>query len=127
MGLRVDGEAMYRALDAKVFELSIVVGIVCVKYRDETAVTGYIDPLPGPRSNLITSGPSGRGRGTQSTRAYQVEHRHELVALASQKCAMVVRVKGHSVVPFASANWIPADDLIGGGINHSENVLVLRG
>ena len=41
--LRVDGEAMHRVLHMKVLELSIVISIVCVKYRNETTVAGYIN------------------------------------------------------------------------------------
>src|SRR5437868_11125643 len=44
MGLRIDGKAMDCMLDAKVFQLTVVVWIVLMKNRNSTAVTRYIDP-----------------------------------------------------------------------------------
>lgn len=44
VGCRIDGEAVYFALNWKILELSEMVGIVFVKHRDRATVASNINP-----------------------------------------------------------------------------------
>ena len=73
----------------------------------------------------MTSGPFGRGRNAIGG---CVSGSNTVISPFSSQARKARWWSGSRAIPWfpASSNWIPADDLIGGGVNHSEDVLILE-
>ncbi len=112
-------------LNRKVFELPVVIWIVHLENRDRAARTTGVDSLEA-RIEFDDVRPSGHRQECNRLLLVEIEHSHQFISLAGKEGAVMLRVKSHPVVSFASADRIPPDDFVRRGIDDRENVLVLQ-
>src|SRR5437870_8940720 len=125
VGPRVHREAVNLRLHREVLQLSEMGRIVHLKYGDCTTRARHIDAAePGIEHHDVRA-LGHRQVGDRPTRV-EVEHRQGVVALTGKERAMVLGVDRHAVIAAASLDGILAHDPVGGGIDHRENILVLK-
>src|SRR5215471_16081702 len=122
---QIHRDCVHRVLHAKVFELTVVIGIILVKNGNRSAIARDIDaPKTGIELDDVRSASEGKKRNWDVL--LQIENGHQLVSLASEERAVMLRIERHSVVPLAFSNGMTAHHRVGYGIDDGENALVLQ-
>src|SRR6266851_5654404 len=119
MRLGVNRQAVHFLLNWKILYLAVVVGVVHLEYRDSSTRTGHIHALQS-RVEFDDVGPSGHRQKRNRLVFVEIEHSHQVISLAGKEGAVMLRVQGHPVISFASADWIPPDDFVRRGIDDRE-------
>src|ERR1700686_692217 len=102
-----------------------MIGVVHLKYGDGSAGTGDIDSLQSPvEFDYIR--PAGHWQESDGLVAIQIEYSHQVVSFAGEKRAVIFGVNCHAMIPCTAPDGIFLDNLIGGWIDHGENILVLQ-
>src|SRR3954471_3217130 len=125
MSLGIHGEAMDSVLDAKVFQLAVVVWIILMKNGNGAAVTGDIDAAETSIEFDDIRPVSQRQKGDGRV-LVQIEDGHQVVLFAREKCAVVLRVKRHSVIALAVPDGISTYNFVSCWIDDCEDVQVLQ-
>ena len=111
MGLGINGKTMDSMLDAKVFQLAVVVWIVLMENGQGAAVARDIDAAEtGIEFDDIWS-VSQRKKGDGRV-LVQIEDGHQVVLFARKKRAVMLRVERHSVIALALPNGISPYHLV---------------
>jgi len=118
-------EAVNLRLHREVLQLSEMGRIVHLKCGDCTTRARHIDAAESAIEHHDIRALGHRQVGDRLTRV-EVEHREGVVALAGKERAMVLGVDGHAMIAAASLDGIPAHHRVRGGIDHHENILVLK-
>src|SRR6266567_1750831 len=124
MGLRINGNAMDRVLDRKVFEVTGVLWIGLMKGGERAPVKNNINAAQASIEFDDIWSVSKREKRDWYV-LVQIEHGHQIVLFTGKKRAMMLRVQRHSVISLASSDGISAYSLIRRRINDDKDILVL--
>jgi hypothetical protein len=81
---------------------------------------------PKPGSNFDDVRAIGQRKIGDGLVPVEIKDGHEVVSFAGKKCAVMLRVKSHAVISLAASDRVSRYNLICGGINDSEDILVLQ-
>src|SRR3989441_11105870 len=125
MRLRINGQAMDRMLNGKVFQLTVVIWIIFMEDGNSAAVTRDIDAAETSIELDDIRSVCKREKGDRYM-LVQIEDGHQIVFFACKKGAAMLRVQRHSVISLTLPNRIFPYHLVRRGINDHKDVLVLQ-
>ena len=119
MSRRIDGKAVYQALNREILQLSEMIGIVLLEHADHAARTRRVDAAQ-TRIELGHIGALGKRQVGDSTMRVQGEYGQRPVTAAQQERAVMLGVHRHAVVAPASFDGVPADDRVLGRVDFGD-------